>query len=208
MNFDPHRTEMLGYLHGEFYCPLGLVDVHVSSFKPPKNAGGLTRKHPIRNYTPWRRGHSQVACCVKKTQRLNMKEFMQKQTNPKWWNKTHESSWNRVKEAFKRDWDQTKHDFGGNEPDTDQDVDDTVKQASGKQPIPPRGQPTYEEAEDAYRFGYAARSHYRDQHEDWDDDLERQLETDWRETYRDRDWSRYRNSIRRGWDYETTKTTV
>jgi hypothetical protein len=127
--------------------------------------------------------------------------MLQKQ-NPKWWTKDHDSGWERVKAAFKRDWDQTKHDLGGNQPDTDQNVNDTVKQASGKQPIPPRGQPTYEEAEDAYRFGYGARAQYGQRHNSWNNQLETQLEQDWRETYNDRDWARYRDSIRRGWDYQ------
>jgi len=127
---------------------------------------------------------------------------MKEQRNPKWWNKENDSAWDRVKAAFKRDWDQTKHDFGGDEPDTDQDVDDTVKQASGKQSIPPRGEPTYEEIEDAYRFGYGARSQYGKQYSSWNDQLESQLQTDWRDTYNDRDWQRYRQSIRRGWDYQ------
>jgi hypothetical protein len=122
--------------------------------------------------------------------------------NPKWWNQTHESAWDRVKEAFKRDWDQTKHDLGGHQPDTDQDVDDTVKQAAGKQPIPPRGQPTYDEVEDAYRFGYGARTQYGTKYSSWDDRLERQLEQDWSATFSDREWRRYRDSIRRGWAYE------
>ncbi len=127
---------------------------------------------------------------------------MNDKRNPKWWNQTHDSAWDKVKAAFKRDWDQTKHDFGGKEPDTDQDVDDTVKQAAGKQPIPPRGQPTYEEREDAYRFGYGARSYYGKQYAQWDNDLENQLERDWRDTYTDRDWKNYRDSIRQGWDYD------
>jgi len=127
---------------------------------------------------------------------------MQERRNPKWWNKDNESSWERVKAAFKRDWDQTKHDFGGDEPDTDQDVDDTVKQAAGKQPIPPRGAPTYEEVEDAYRFGYGARSQYGSRYSSWNTDLETQLQQDWRDTYTDREWQRYRDSIRRGWNYQ------
>ena len=126
---------------------------------------------------------------------------MRNQRNPKWWNNEHTSAWDRVKAAFKRDWDQTKHDFGGHEPDTDQHVDDTVKQAAGKQPIPPRGQPTYEEVEDAYRFGFGARQHYGKKYATWDPQLQSQLETDWREIYSDRDWAKYRDSIRRGWDY-------
>ena len=127
---------------------------------------------------------------------------MKEKRNPKWWNEKTESSWEKVKAAFKRDWDQTKHDFGGKQPDTDQNVDDTVKQAAGKQPIPPRGQPTYEEAEDAYRFGYGARAQYGTRFTKWDDQLESQLERDWRDTYNDREWKRHRNLIRRGWDYQ------
>src|SRR5215831_7571787 len=124
------------------------------------------------------------------------------QKNPKWWNKQYDSAWERVKAAFKRDWDQTKHDVGAHKPDTDQNVGDTVKQAAGKQPIPPRGVPNYEETEDAYRFGYGARQEYGKRFQRWDSSLEGQLERDWRETYQDRDWSRFRNSIRYGWDYE------
>jgi hypothetical protein len=127
---------------------------------------------------------------------------MNETRNPKWWNQEHASGWERVKAAFKRDWDQTKHDFGGKEPDTDQDVDDTVKQAAGKQPIPPRGVPTYEQNEDAYRFGYGARGHYRNQYQSWNDQLETQLQRDWSDTYNDRQWKEYRTAVKRGWDYE------
>ena len=127
---------------------------------------------------------------------------MKKRRNPKWWSKEHESAWERVKMAFKRDWDQTKHDFGGKKPDTDQDVGDTIKQAAGDQPIPPRGQPTYEETEDAYRFGFGARGQYASKYRSWDQQLETQLERDWRETYDDRDWNRYRDGVRRGWEYQ------
>ena len=127
---------------------------------------------------------------------------MNERRNPKWWNPQHESRWERVKAAFQRDWDQTKHDFGGKQPDTDQDVDDTVKQAAGKQPIPPRGTPTYEETEDAYRFGYGARSQYGPEYSEWNNQLETQLEQDWRDTYNDREWKKSRSAIRRGWEYD------
>jgi hypothetical protein len=128
-----------------------------------------------------------------------------KRHNPKWWNDEHESSWSKVKAAFKRDWDQTKHDFGGKQPDTDQNVGDTVKQATGKQPIPPRGQPTYEEAEDAYRFGYGARARYGTEYPAWDDQLEIRLRQDWDETYSDRRWDQCRSAIRRGWDFQDSE---
>ncbi len=98
--------------------------------------------------------------------------------NPKWWSQENDSAWDRVKEAMKRDWDQTKHDFGGDEPDTNQNVSNTVKQAAGTETLPPRHEPTYEEWEPAYRFGYGARSRYGadyDNYADWDDELKRHL---------------------------------
>jgi hypothetical protein len=122
--------------------------------------------------------------------------------NPSWWNAQNDSSWERVKAAFKRDWDQTKHDVGGHEPDTDQNVTDTVKQASGKEAIPPRGTPNYEQTEHAYRFGYGARSQYGQRFPRWDDSLEAQLAKDWRETYTGMDWESYKAAIQKGWYYD------
>ena len=47
-----------------------------------------------------------------------------------------------AKEALKRDVEQTKADMPGVEgKDLDQDVTDTVKQAMGKEPVPPADQP-------------------------------------------------------------------
>jgi hypothetical protein len=131
---------------------------------------------------------------------------------PSWWNRDDESAWERVKEAFRRDWEQTKHDFGGDEPDLKQDVGDTVSQAIGKQPIPPPDQPNFEAYEPAYRFGYAARRQYGDTHPEWNEQLEAQLRTDWETTYADpdEDWEQYQSAVRRGWEYEgdTEKTRV
>jgi hypothetical protein len=122
--------------------------------------------------------------------------------NPSWWTKDNDSAWDKVKAAFKRDWDQTKHDMGGNQPDTAQNVNDTVKQASGKQPIPPRGTPVYEKAEPAYRFGYGARSYYRQQYPQWDSALETQLQQDWTTSYPEGNWDEDVVYIREGWDYD------
>lgn len=130
--------------------------------------------------------------------------IMNKQLDPQWWTPVYNSSWERVKAAFKRDWDQTKHDFGGKEPDTNQDVNNTVAQAVGKEPIPPRGEPTFEEAEQGYRFGYGARRHYGKRYPAWDEKLEAQLKNDWDYGGADpeRSYEQYRRHIRRGWDYE------
>ncbi|HLL25517.1 MAG TPA: hypothetical protein VK427_25445, partial [Kofleriaceae bacterium] len=60
-------------------------------------------------------------------------------SKPNWWNQEHDSAWDRVKDAMKRDWEQTKSDltFGRTGTDLDQDVGDTVKQMAGKEAIPP-----------------------------------------------------------------------
>jgi hypothetical protein len=56
---------------------------------------------------------------------------------PQWWNDKHTSTWDRVKEALRRDWEQTKNDFSSESgADLNQDVGDTVKQATGAEPLP------------------------------------------------------------------------
>ena len=48
-----------------------------------------------------------------------------------------------VGDAIERDWEQTKSDMPGMEgKDLDQDVDDTLKQAVGKEPVPDEDEPT------------------------------------------------------------------
>ena len=120
--------------------------------------------------------------------------------NPKWWKTEHESAWDRVKAAFKRDWEQTKHDLGASEPDIHQSAGDTLKQAVGS------GSPINETTEEAYRFGYGARSEYGKRFTKWDDQLEAQLKQDWSEAHRDLDWVAYRESIHRAWDHQDVRT--
>ena len=47
----------------------------------------------------------------------------------------------KVKEALKRDLEQTKRDITRKGTDLNQDVGDTIRQATGKEPIPPPGVP-------------------------------------------------------------------
>ncbi|HEY4417041.1 MAG TPA: hypothetical protein VGO57_15230 [Verrucomicrobiae bacterium] len=125
--------------------------------------------------------------------------------NPTWWTSEHDSAWERTKAAFKRDWDQTKHDLGGAEPDTGQGIKDTVKQAAGKEPIPPRGTINFvefETVEPAYRFGYGARVHYGKDYISWDDDIEQILRREWTTTYPERNWEDDVEYVQEGWDYE------
>ena len=129
------------------------------------------------------------------------------QKNPQWWTDEHETAWDRVKAAMQRDWDQTKHDFGGDEPDTDQDVNNTVKQAVGKEPIPPRRALAYDEVEPAYRLGYGARREYGSKYPTWNEDVESHLKREWEalSPSRKQPWMQDRAAIRRGWDFEAEK---
>ena len=62
---------------------------------------------------------------------------MATQGNPQWWGTQQTSTWDRVKEALSRDWEQTKADFSNEYgKDLNQNATDTVKQAIGKEPIP------------------------------------------------------------------------
>lgn len=127
--------------------------------------------------------------------------------NPRWWQPSYDSSWERVKAAFRRDWEQTKNDFGGKAPDLNQNVKDTVAQAAGKEPIPPQGVPNYEEVERAYRLGHGARSYYGGRYPAWNDDLERELERDWEDTAPEErgEWREYRGAVRRGYEYQSDR---
>ncbi|MFO0631207.1 MAG: hypothetical protein U0325_37050 [Polyangiales bacterium] len=57
---------------------------------------------------------------------------------PNWWTDQHTSTWDRVKEALRRDWEQTRSDLSSSSAvDLNQNIGDTVKQAAGTQPLPP-----------------------------------------------------------------------
>ena len=118
--------------------------------------------------------------------------------NAQWWTKENDSAWEKVKAAFSRDWEQTKHDFGADAPDLNQDVPDTVKQAVGKENIPPGGTPNFEDYEPALRYGYGARSQYGKQYPKWDNRLEDTLKKEWPSAD---DWKRNSKAIRRGYEY-------
>lgn len=140
--------------------------------------------------------------------------------HPKWWTEeTHGSAWDRVKEAMKRDWEQTKKDLhlGGKE--LDQDVDDTVKQVIGSDAIPPSNQKneiggtpvsapgsiTWDDAEAPLAYGYGARQQYGAQHAEWNERLEKDLEADWDATMSQsaiqRKWNEVKGLVRKGYDH-------
>jgi len=105
---------------------------------------------------------------------------------PTWYTNENDTAWERVRGAFRNDWEQTKHDFGSKRArDLDQDVDDTVKQAAG-------ADDGFENHEQAFRFGYAARNHYKSRYPTWNNDLDQTLRTDYGDNYDlDRDYIRH-----------------
>lgn len=112
---------------------------------------------------------------------------------PDWYTEGHDSTWDRVKAAFRNDWEQTKNDFGveGNR-DLDQDVDDTFEQMFGKETTQRYGEAVYEEREDAFKYGHAARQHYGDGPLEWDDKLRAKLAKDYHGDWeRDQPYVRY-----------------
>lgn len=129
--------------------------------------------------------------------------------NPTWWTNKHSQSWDRVKDAFHRDWEQTKADFSKKKgQELDQNVGDTVKQAAGKETIPPDYVPNahseklhkqYEDAEPALRYGFGASTQFAE-HKSWDDKLESKLSSDWDNLKTGRTWSSVREHVRSGWD--------
>jgi hypothetical protein len=100
------------------------------------------------------------------------------------------SAWDRVKKAFANDWEQTKSDFGSDKSrDMDQDVDDTVKQMAGSDD-------SFENREQAFRFGYTSQKRYKSEHPKWDDKLETRLRSEY-----DGDYDSDRAYIRHAYGY-------
>lgn len=125
-----------------------------------------------------------------------------KTINPKWWNDQHASTWDRVKDALHRDWEQTKADFSSKGQELDQGVGDTVRQAAGKQAIPPEGFPNpakFEDMEPGLKFGYSAANQYASD-QSWDEKLETKLKTEWDDLKSGRDWQKFKTAVKRGWD--------
>ena len=128
---------------------------------------------------------------------------------PSWWTADQTSGWDRAKEALRRDWEQTKNDFSSKSgKDLNQDVTDTVKQAAGKEAIPPANKANPETSDNktwgdeaAVRYGYGAgtASAYHE-HKNWDDKLEGRLQNDWNMLKQDRPWSDVRDAARFGWN--------
>lgn len=125
---------------------------------------------------------------------------------PSWLTERQQSSWQRVKSALRRDWEQTVHHFAPNRaPHLDQHAGDTVKQALGMKDVPPGEAPnppdiSWDEAEPAVRLGHVATSQYPE-HKEWDDELEHKLRGDWKSMGPRSSWEQVGHHVRYGWHY-------
>jgi len=62
--------------------------------------------------------------------------------DPSYYERPQLGAWDRVREALRRDWQQTLHDLSTDtHPNLNQSLADTLKQAVGAEPIPPSGRP-------------------------------------------------------------------
>ena len=138
--------------------------------------------------------------------------------HPTWHKAEHTSGWERVKEAVRRDWQQTKHDLhmGGHE--LNQKIDDTMKQASGKENIPSINNANppkvvgdlngdWERVEQPLEYGYAARQQFGSKYNGWNEELETGLRTEWEsptnKAASTRKWDEVKPLVRRGYDYKS-----
>jgi hypothetical protein len=118
--------------------------------------------------------------------------------HPRWWRDEHSSAWARIKEAMRRDWEQTKHDFRKRSgAELHQNVGDTVKQMVGKEPVG-----DWSTVEPAMRYGYGAGRNYEDvEFEAHESTLERE----WNDMKPSRPWAEARDFVRRGWEWSRRK---
>ncbi len=129
---------------------------------------------------------------------------------PSWWNENHEGTWDRIKSALKRDWEQTKADVSSKGHELNQGVGDTVKQAAGKEAIPPGNLPnpatkaskdqTWEDVEPSYRYGVGAQAQHGANNAGWDDRLENKLSEEWQQLKSGQTWNEVKGSVRHAWD--------
>ena len=129
--------------------------------------------------------------------------------HPAWWNDHDEGgSWERVKAAVVRDWEQTKKDLHLGGKDLHQEISDTVKQAAGKEriPEPDESNPakvlgTLRDDELPIGYGYGARMHYGESYRQWDPDLEDKLRMEW-EGSDQGNWDEVRERVKYGFEYK------
>lgn len=115
------------------------------------------------------------------------------------WFKLYDSRWEKAQAAFRRDWEQTRHDLGSDRArDLKQSAGNTLSQIFGDDPIPVG---SFAEHEPAFRYGYAAGAHHD---QPWSADLDRLLAEDY-----PGDWQRDATYVHYAYlYYQRTRTAV
>jgi len=137
--------------------------------------------------------------------------------HPTWYKPEHGVHWDRVKEAVRRDWQQTKHDLhmGGHQ--LSQKGSDTLKQAAGKEDIPSINDPQpqkiigdlsgeWERVEAPMEYGFSARRQFGSSHEKWDEELASDLRKEWESSQSTKSfggWDDVKPYVRHGYDYKS-----
>ncbi len=136
--------------------------------------------------------------------------------HPTWFRPEHAMHWDTVKEAVRRDWQQTKHDLHAGGHEMNQKGGDTLRQALGTQSIPAddRENPPkvigelegeWEHVAVPMEFGYAARRHYAGKHDEWNETLSRDLQLEWEASPRPPSasglWPDVQPHVRRGYEF-------
>jgi hypothetical protein len=137
---------------------------------------------------------------------------MEMSWQPKWWKQEdHGSAWSRVREAMKRDWEQTKKDLHAGGHELNQKVSDTVKQVSGKENIPPfdKANPpkvigNWDDVEFPVGYGYGAHKKYGTDFPQWNDRLESTLKSEWDsgKSQTHKEWNDVKRWVRHGYEYK------
>jgi hypothetical protein len=125
--------------------------------------------------------------------------------SPSWWTESHTGAWDRMKGAMERDWEQTKADVSKNHGHKlNQQVADTVKQATGNESLPPDGVPNmkaedFSHVEPAYRYGVGLSTQYKSQ-ANWSPDFESKQEKEWATLDTNLPWQDAKSCARRGFE--------
>ena len=119
---------------------------------------------------------------------------------PSFWTDEQQTAWDRVKDAFHRDWLQTRSDLHMGGADLDQTAKDTMKQAAGKQPGPTtaEGRIGWEHARHAIRLGHGAASFWGEG--SWTEEIEERVQSEWNALASGIDWQEARPLVLRGWE--------
>lgn len=166
-----------------------LLGYQLAGYENVANFSRILRQDAMRDTAE--RAIEQKRRTVKKLSNVALHQVHWRAT---WWAPEHTSSWDRVKAAFRRDWEQTKARIGAAPPPAGgQDVGDTLAQMTGKQEVVTTDD-AFEVDEPAFRYGYGAAHHYRDRH--WNRDMEDEL----RHNYGGM-WDEDRDRVRAGWEY-------